>query len=153
MKNNKNGFTLIELIIVMVILGIMASVAVPRYLDSISNAEESAEDAVISAIRSGLKQYANNSLFKEGRAVWPDNPFEALSEFPAGYNANDNGLEDGIGQLDGVADEDGEWTFDYGNSRITHQRADNSRYYWVYDKGVQLGDEAKIGSLGNRQDL
>ena len=56
MKHTKsrNGFTLIELIIVMVILGIMAAVAVPRYLDSISNAEEAAEDAVISAIRSGL---------------------------------------------------------------------------------------------------
>ena len=38
----------------MVILGIMAAVAVPRYLDSISNAEEVAEDAVISAIKSGL---------------------------------------------------------------------------------------------------
>ena len=59
---SRNGFTLIELIIVMVILGIMAAVAVPRYLDSIANAEESAEDAVISAIRNGLKQYANNSL-------------------------------------------------------------------------------------------
>ena len=66
---------------------------------------------------------------------------------------NDNGLEDGIDQLDGVADEDGEWTFDYGNSRITHQRADNSRYYWVYNKGVQTGDNAAVGSLGNRQDL
>ena len=153
MKNNKNGFTLIELIIVMVILGIMASVAVPRYLDSISNAEQSAEDAVISAIRSGLKQYANNALFEQGRAVWPDNPFEVLSDVPDGYNANDNGLEDGIDQLDGVADEDGEWTFDYGNSRITHQRADNSRYYWAYDKGVQTGDDAAVGSLGNRQDL
>ena len=64
MKNNKsrNGFTLIELIMVMIILGIMAAVAVPRYLDSISNAEEAAEDAVISAIRSGLTQYANLSL-------------------------------------------------------------------------------------------
>jgi len=52
MKNKKsNGFTLIELIIVMVILGIMAAVAVPRYLDSIANAEESAENAVISSIR------------------------------------------------------------------------------------------------------
>ena len=153
MKNNKNGFTLIELIIVMVILGIMAAVAVPRYLDSISNAEKSAEDAVISAIRSGLKQYANNSLFEEGRAVWPDNPFEVLSDVPSGYDANDNGLEDGIDQLDGVADEDGEWTFDYGNSRITHQRADNSRYFWVYDKGQQTGDNATVGSLGSRQDL
>jgi prepilin-type N-terminal cleavage/methylation domain-containing protein len=155
MKHTKsrNGFTLIELIIVMVILGIMAAVAVPRYLDSISNAEESAEDAVISAIRSGLKQYANNSLFEEGRAFWPDNPFEVLSDVPAGYNANDNGLEDGIDQLDGVADEDGEWTFDYANSRITHQRADNSRYYWEYNKGVQTGDNAAVGSLGNRQDL
>ena len=153
MKNNKNGFTLIELIMVMIILGIMAAVAIPRYLDSISNAEQSAEDAVISAIRSGLKQYANNALFEEGRAVWPDNPFEVLSDVPTGYNANDNGLEDGIDQLDGVADEDGEWTFDYGNSRITHQRADNSRYYWVYNKGVQTGDNAAVGSLGNRQDL
>ena len=53
MKNKYNkGFTLIELIIVMVILGIMAAVAVPRYLDSISNAEESAENAVISSIKS-----------------------------------------------------------------------------------------------------
>ena len=51
LRNTNKGFTLIELIIVMVILGIMAAVAVPRYLDSIANAEESAEDAVISAIR------------------------------------------------------------------------------------------------------
>ncbi len=79
----KNGFTLIELIIVMVILGIMAAVAVPRYLDSISNAEEAAEDAVISSIRAGLTQYANNSLYSSGRAEWPTNPFDALSERPA----------------------------------------------------------------------
>ena len=76
--NNKNGFTLIELIIVMVILGIMAAVAVPRYLDSIANAEESAENAVISAVRSGLKQYANNALVDGGRATWPTNPFDAV---------------------------------------------------------------------------
>jgi prepilin-type N-terminal cleavage/methylation domain-containing protein len=151
--NKKNGFTLIELIIVMVILGIMAAVAVPRYLDSISNAEQSAEDAVISSIKSGLKQYANNKLYSEGRAIWPTNPFDALSELPTGYNSNDNGNESDIGQLDGVADEDGEWTFDMNNSRITHQRADNSRYFWNYDRGVQTGDNATVGSLDNRQAL
>ena len=154
-KKLNEGFTLIELIIVMVILGILAAVAVPRYLDSIANAEKSAEDAVINSIRSGLKQYANNSLYSGGRATWPDNPFEALNEAPVGYSSTDNGVEanQGLGPLDGIADSDGEWTFDYGNSRITHQRADNSRYYWDYDKGTQTGDNAGIGSLGNRQDL
>lgn len=152
-KSLNKGFTLIELIIVMVILGVLASVAVPRYLDSIANAEESAENAVISSIRAGLKQYAGDKLYKEGRATWPDNPFETLSEPPAGYNASDNGFEPGVGQMDGVADSDGEWTFDYGNSRITHQRADNSRYSWAYDKGTQVGDDAAIGTLGQREDL
>ena len=155
MKNKKsNGFTLIELIIVMVILGIMAAVAVPRYLDSIANAEESAENAVINSIRAGLKQYANNELYSSGRATWPTNPFDALNEKPSGYSSTDNGLDGGgAGPLDGVADSDGEWTFDYGNSRITHQRADNSRYYWAYNKGTQTGDDAEIGTLGQRQDL
>jgi prepilin-type N-terminal cleavage/methylation domain-containing protein len=152
-KKLYEGFTLIELIIVMVIMGVLAAVAVPRYLDSIANAEESAENAVINSIRNGLKQYAGDKLYKEGRPTWPDNPFETLSETPPGYDSNDNGFEPGVGPLDGVADADGEWTFDYGNSRITHQRADNSRYYWDYDKGEQNGDNAGIGSLGGREDL
>jgi MSHA pilin protein MshB len=135
--NKKNGFTLIELIIVMVILGIMAAVAVPRYLDSISNAEQSAEDAVISAIRSGLKQAANDSLYTNGRATWPTNPFDALSEKPSGYSTNDTD-----------AAVDGEWTFSDG--RITHQRADNSRYSWDYYAGVQNGDDAETGTLDGR---
>ena len=155
MKNKKsNGFTLIELIIVMVILGIMAAVAVPRYLDSIANAEESAENAVINSIRAGLKQDVKGKIGRIGRATWPTNPFEALNENPSGYSSTDNGLDGGgAGPLDGVADSDGEWTFDYGNSRITHQRADNSRYSWAYNKGTQTGDDAGIGTLGQRQDL
>ena len=153
---SQNGFTLIELIIVMVILGIMAAVAVPRYLDSIANAEESAENAVIASIRAGLRQAANDSLYTHGRASWPTNPFDVLVEKPAKYSATDNGTEAAVPELDGEADSDGEWTFDYGNSRITHQRADNSRYYWTYDKGTQnMGNDnnAGIGSLGGRQDL
>jgi len=152
MKHTKsrNGFTLIELIIVMVILGIMAAVAVPRYLDSIANAEKSAEDAIISAIKGGLKQYANNSLLENGRASWPTDPFDALSELPAGHS--DDGTD---------ADIDGEWTFVDnmdGTGQITHQRADNSRFYWDYDSGIQendemSGDNTAIGTLGLRKTL
>ena len=140
LKNTNKGFTLIELIIVMVILGIMAAVAVPRYLDSISNAEESAENAVISSIRAGLKQHANNSLYSEGRSTWPSNPFEVLDEKPAGYSL-----------ISAMASEDGQWTFDSTASFITHQRNDNSRFYWEYDRGTQYGDDAGIGSLGSRK--
>ena len=143
--NKKNGFTLIELIIVMVILGIMAAVAVPKYLDSISNAEESAENAVISAIRSGLKQAASDSLYTNGRASWPSNPFEVLAEAPVGYNSDDK-----------LANVDGEWTFkidEEGVGIITHQRANNSRYEWLYDQGTQTGDASKIGFLGYREEL
>ena len=57
MKNNK-GFTLIELIMVTIILGILAAVAIPRYTTSVSAAEAAAEDAVISSIRAGLDNYA-----------------------------------------------------------------------------------------------
>ena len=141
MKNTttQNGFTLIELIIVMVILGIMAAVAVPRYMDSITNAEASAEDAVISSIRAGLKQAANNSLITGGRATWPSNPFDALAEKPVGHtNDQDN------------ANVDGEWTFNTTTSQLTHQRADNSRYTWDYDEGTQDGDAAAVGALGER---
>ena len=151
---SQNGFTLIELIIVMVILGIMAAVAVPRYLDSIENAEESAENAVITSIRAGLRQAANDSLYSNGRASWPTNPFDALAEKPPKYSPTDNGIDGGdLPPLDGVADSDDEWTFDYGDSRIYHQRADNRRFYWVYNKGTQTGDNADIGSLGERDTL
>jgi len=138
-KTSQNGFTLIELIIVMVILGILAAVAVPKYMDSITNAEASAEDAVISSIRAGLKQAANNSLITGGRATWPSNPFDALAEKPVGHsNDQDN------------ANVDGEWTFNTTTSQLTHQRADNSRYTWDYDEGTQVGDAAAVGALGER---
>ena len=142
MKNNK-GFTLIELIMVTIILGILAAVAIPRYMTTVTKAEEAAEDAVISSIKAGLETYAVEQLMSNGRRSWPSDPWDALDTGPDGYDDTDT--DD--------ADEDGEWTYNTTDSTITHQRMNNDRVYWDYDPGDQSGDDANVGTLGDREDL
>ena len=65
----KNGFTLIELIMVMIILGIMAAVAIPRYLETIEKSEVASEDAVVNNIMVALENYAQNKMLTEGSCL------------------------------------------------------------------------------------
>ena len=74
MKNNK-GFTLIELIMVTIILGILAAVAVPRYMGTVSQAEAAAEKAVIDALKAAVENYATQEFLEKGRYDYPSNPF------------------------------------------------------------------------------
>tara|TARA_B100001250_G_C19289215_1_gene566764 strand:- start:32 stop:523 length:492 start_codon:yes stop_codon:yes gene_type:complete len=151
-KNNKNGFTLIELIMVMIILGILAAVAIPRYLETIEKSEVASEDAIVDRICVALENYAQHKMLTEGRRYWPENPFEALVTLPQTYTTDGNDC-----------DADNEWTFvnfytadetAEVSGRITHQRADNTRWQWTYNAGINHGTDNDVtGTLFRRTEL
>lgn len=70
-KMNVRGFTLIELIAVVVVLAVLAGVALPKYFNYASQAKESACKGALGGIRAGIANYYANEVITNGTGAYP----------------------------------------------------------------------------------
>ena len=113
-KKLQEGFSLVELVMVMVILGILASVAVPKMTNVLSQASERAEKSTVDQMWAGCESYANDKLIEQGTETWPNGYIykgefknsvwsgQGILTFPDGskYEGNwENGFMNGEGKF------------------------------------------------------
>ncbi|AEF17191.1 hypothetical protein Thexy_1158 [Thermoanaerobacterium xylanolyticum LX-11] len=79
LNKDEKGFTLIELIVVIAILGILAAIAVPRVTTSLNNAKNNADQSNLKIVQSAVDRYwADNNAYPSNSDLDPDNESSVL---------------------------------------------------------------------------
>lgn len=109
-RKNSKGFTLIELVLVITILGILAVAALPSFINVSTQARQSSMSGVVGAVRSGVGLFRSNDLVSVGPpGRWPgQGGATAMDAAAAGSTAGPANLFFGGVLQQGIAD--GTWT-------------------------------------------
>ena len=116
----KKAFTMVELIFVIVILGILAMVALPRLAGSKKDAEITRAKAEIAAIRSAIQTYRGANLLAHKGSKYPDKlDKKTIEEITNGtkLGSNWNVSEDGKTLTLTIAGAGQPATFTYDNTK------------------------------------
>lgn len=89
MSKKESGFTLIEIVMVLVLLGILMAVAAPKYFDMQDKAREQAENAIAAEVQARINgEFAQRLLAGESCTVARSGAITAVTD------ANQSKLED-----------------------------------------------------------
>ena len=68
---DQRGFTLIEIVMVIVLLGVLAAIAIPKYIDLKTDAQNATADGIVASVTSSAAiGYAKSAI--AGTATYPD---------------------------------------------------------------------------------
>lgn len=85
MIHRTRGFTLVELVLVIAILGILAVAALPQFINVSTQARQASRDGVTGAVRSGIMLFRANDLVVNGPpGTWPATLDAAAANSTAG---------------------------------------------------------------------
>ncbi|MCB1644173.1 MAG: type II secretion system protein [Pseudomonadales bacterium] len=108
MKKQQSGFTIIELVVVIVLLGIMAATALPRFMDVTTEAHASVVNGVEGSLQSGTSLYhaqwvAEGQPAKDTAITEYGSLRTNASGYPYGTNDNSGGTSNVTTSADCVA--------------------------------------------------
>ena len=104
MKNQK-GFTLVELLVVVVIIGILTAIAIPVYNNASRNAERRAVEANLKTIDSAVQQYKMDNGEMPTTTTIVDKTKGTLLTWPTGPNGATYSIDtNGRGTVEATTD-------------------------------------------------
>ena len=109
---NTGGFTLIELVIVIIVIGILAAVAIPRFFSVTNEAETATVANMVSSLESAMSIYSARQYLR-AQSIEVHNPFDDLSNIPANYNGE-------VDPVDRDNTPDGTWSWRTGDNWIIY---------------------------------